>query len=101
MLEGDALQVVKVLRENLLDRSEGDLFIIDAKSLLNSFAEWSVQHTNKDSNGAAHLLAKNVLHINVDLMLLEDVPDFVKDIVVLDAHLNCMFKTRLHKSPKK
>lgn len=43
-IEGDALQVVRLLEHNDPDWSDGGLLIQDAFQLLNSFANWSIHH---------------------------------------------------------
>lgn len=85
ILEGDALQVVKLLGEEIMEWSEGGLIIKDTRILLNSFAKWSIQHIKRKCNEVAQILAENALKFNLDILELEVVPVCVKDIVMLDA----------------
>lgn len=72
ILEGEALQVIKILRQEAEDYSEGGCIINDARSLLNSFANWFIQYSKKSCNVAAHLLAQNAINCSVPILLLEE-----------------------------
>lgn len=49
IMEGDALQVVNILKKSNTDWSlHGGLLITDVKNMLNSFARWSTQHIKRD-----------------------------------------------------
>lgn len=54
-LEGDALRVVNGMQKHDADWSQGGSLIQDAKTLLNSFATWFVNHVIRDANIAAHI----------------------------------------------
>lgn len=66
MLEGDALQVVRLLKDKNPDWSEGGLLIQDNFQMLNSMAGWSVHHVSRQNNHVAHLLAKDALLCDTD-----------------------------------
>lgn len=69
-----------------IDWSEWGLIIQDARILINFFTNRSVQHIKREGNDeATHILAKDALNSNVDVLELEVVPVCVKDIVMLDA----------------
>ncbi|XP_042939340.1 uncharacterized protein LOC122274360 [Carya illinoinensis] len=85
MLEEDSLQVVKQLRDQEEDRRMGGLIIKDTVSILRSFVAWSVCHTKRDANVAAHVLAKNALLSEFDHYDLEDIPCCIKQVVASDA----------------
>lgn len=84
-LEGDALQVVRLLKHNLSDWSESGLLIQDAYQLLNSFAHWSVHHVNWDYSFAAHCLAKDALRCIADVIELEEIPLCIVNVLQKDA----------------
>lgn len=79
ILEGNNLQVVKLLGEKIIDWSEGAFIVQDAKTMLNSFANWSIQHIKREGNVVAHNLAKDALNHDVDILELEVVPKCDKD----------------------
>lgn len=85
ILEVYDLQVVKILLTNSADQSEGGYLINDSRQLLHSFTQWSVQHTPRDSNTVAHLLAKHALTVSSDLFLLDEFLECITNYVLLDA----------------
>lgn len=61
ILEGDALQVVKLLQSNSVDWSEGGCLINNSKQLFQSFTLLFIQHTPRICNIVAHSLANLIL----------------------------------------
>lgn len=84
-LEGDAFQVVRILLSNFVDWSEGGCVINDSRQLLHSFTHRLVQHTPKNCNTMAHLLAKRALIVSSDVYLLDKFPECITNYVLLDA----------------
>lgn len=82
ILEGDALQVVKLLGEGQDDWSDGGLFIRDARQVMHSFAQWSVSHVKREANATTHILAKQALFLQDDLCNLECIHDCVMHSVL-------------------
>lgn len=85
ILEGNALQVVKIPSKETEDWSVGGCNINDTSSLLETFVSWSVQHINRANNVATHLLAYNALNCLDPLLLLEEIPDCIVNTILLDA----------------
>ncbi|XP_042978388.1 uncharacterized protein LOC122309093 [Carya illinoinensis] len=67
IFEGDSLQVVERMQKTVIDWSQGGFIIKDTKQVLQEFVSWSFCHTKRDSNMAAHMLAKDALPIECDL----------------------------------
>lgn len=85
ILEGDTLQVVKILQSKLAYWSEGGCLITDSRLLLDSFTHWSVQHIPRECNTTTHQLAKFIPSISSYQYLLEDFPVCITNNVMLDA----------------
>lgn len=81
VVEGDALRVVKLLRDNIEDWSQGDVLVAGAKAILNSFANWSTTHVRRNANQTTHLLAKEAVNSEVNSYVLEQVPQCIKHVV--------------------
>ncbi|KAF5475840.1 hypothetical protein F2P56_007604 [Juglans regia] len=81
ILEGDAMQVVNLLNTPQTNWNYGGLLIKDAKQLISTFVEWTVVHTKREGNTAAHLLAQNAFLISEDLYELEEDPLCVQHVV--------------------
>ncbi|XP_042988591.1 uncharacterized protein LOC122316117 [Carya illinoinensis] len=81
MVEGDAVQVIRLLSGSSLDCSYAGLIVEDAKRELNTFANWSAIHTRREGNKAAHTLARNALTLSDDLLELELTPVCIQQIV--------------------
>lgn len=71
LLEGDTLQVVKLMQMNSEDWSEGGCLIKDSKHLLQSFTLGSIQHTPRNNNIVANSLAQLALTIFSYVYLLD------------------------------
>lgn len=75
IMEGNALQVLQMLKSTLLDLSQLGLIIQEAKRILNSFAKWSCYHVKREGNQATHLLDKDALTFNYDLYTFDQFQD--------------------------
>ncbi|XP_042950075.1 uncharacterized protein LOC122282191 [Carya illinoinensis] len=80
-LEGDAKQVVDLLKNHKLNWSLGGCLIGDARQLLNEYSLWSVSHVLREANSAAHYLAKDALLCSEDLYDIEVCPSCICTIV--------------------
>lgn len=59
ILEGDSLQVIQELSNFEENGTSTGMMLVDARSLLESFDSWTVQHTGRNNNRVAHaILAK-------------------------------------------
>ncbi|XP_042974832.1 uncharacterized protein LOC122306468 [Carya illinoinensis] len=85
IFEGDSLKVVEGMQKKAKDWSQGGLIIEDTKLLLQDLVRWKFCHTKRDSNMAAHLLAKNALLNDCDLYELEEIPPCIRRAVILDV----------------
>lgn len=83
--EGDALQVVQLLKSTHSKWSRARLIIQDAKNLLNTCANWSYFHVKREGNQMVHLLAKDALVINSDLYDIDHLLDYIRHVLQLDS----------------
>lgn len=73
-LEGDALQVVQVLKKEGENWSRYVHLIDKTRGVLNSLQRWKANHVNQTLNGTAHRLAKEALAIREEYVLVEEFP---------------------------
>lgn len=85
ILAGDALQVVELMQTNFVDWSEGICIIIDSKKVFHTFSTWSVHHIPRLCNDAANSLSKLALTTSFDVYMLDNYPDCISNIILLDA----------------
>lgn len=85
ILEGDTLQVVKLLGKGQDDWSKGSLFIRNARRALFSFAHWLVSLVKREANATTHILAKHALFLQDDLCNLECNVGCIMQSVVWDV----------------
>jgi hypothetical protein len=52
--------------------------------VLGSLRNWNIRHVNREVNFAAHGLAKNAIRIFMDNVWLEELPNCIRDIVILE-----------------
>lgn len=65
--------------------SQGGCLIQDAKTLLNKFAIWLINHVCREANSVAYKLAKDAPNLVEDLYDLEStVPECILQDVMLD-----------------
>ncbi|KAG2708037.1 hypothetical protein I3760_05G172800, partial [Carya illinoinensis] len=81
IFEGDSKVIVNAVNDVNEDISFYGSVIEDIKKLLNTRNEWNVQFVYENSNEVAHLLAKEVLHLQSELVLIEEVPNCIRNIV--------------------
>ena len=58
---------------------------MEARFLLGKFEVWETSIIRKEVNVAAHMLARQALQSSETIILMEDVPDFVRDQLQLDV----------------
>jgi hypothetical protein len=68
VLEGDALEVVNVLRTNEIWLGRYGHIVQDARDMLRQCQEWQINHVHRQGNSVAHGLAKLALNITGDVM---------------------------------
>ena len=89
ILEGDSMEVIQALRENLQPLTPMGLLIEDVRRFSQNFDELLYSHTKRNGNAVAHSLAKYALSIPDFLVWIEDVPSHIFPIVQADlAHLH-------------
>lgn len=85
IIEGNALQVIQLLKHEATNWCHGGLIIQGAKNLLNSFAIWCNSHVKRKGNQMAHLLAKDALSLISDMYDLEVILDFIRNVIHLNS----------------
>jgi ribonuclease HI len=84
ILEGDSLAVVKAIESRAQINHYYGQIIEDIRVVLSSRRSWSVRHTKREANGAAHGLAKEATRCFSDKIWLEDTPSCISHIVNLE-----------------
>jgi ribonuclease HI len=84
ILEGDSLAVVKAIESRAQTNHYYGQIIEDIRVVLSSRRSWSVRHTKREANGAAHGLAKEATRCFSDKIWLEDTPSCISHIVNLE-----------------
>lgn len=84
IIEGDSLQVVNLLQSMDTNWSQAGFLIQDAKTILQSFATWSVMHACRYANEVIHILAKNATSLVEDIFDLESIPSCITNTVSVD-----------------
>jgi hypothetical protein len=83
-LEGDAKGVVDAVKNEAVDYSKLGHLVADIKMSLREFLQWKINFVGRESNSAAHSLAKLVVRTNVERIWKEVLPDCICDIVLLE-----------------
>lgn len=84
ILKGVALQVVNNLSKEISNWSQAGMLIEDTKTLLNSFATWSVNHRRREANKSAHNLARDALSLHEDILEMEDIYLCIQSVVFFE-----------------
>lgn len=87
IVEGGAIRVINLLKEETEDWSQGGIIVAEAKSLLNSYSSWSTNHVRRTANQAAHLLAREAAVFNVNCIELEHVPHGIRHVIAEECIL--------------
>ena len=74
VLEGDALEVVNVLRTEELWLGRYRHILQDVKHMLSQYREWKVNHVHRQGNGVAHGLEKLALNIQQETVWIDNFP---------------------------
>lgn len=74
LLEGDANQVINIMKGNSIDWSEGGMLIKDALTICHSFRHWSIRHVKRCCNEATQTLAKDAILCVNDVIDLISIP---------------------------
>jgi hypothetical protein len=83
-LEGDAKNVVDALNFLEANWSRIGHIVADAKVLLLTFAHWEVQYVSRDTNFAAHNLAKLAARLGIERKELGEIPDCILEIILIE-----------------
>lgn len=62
--------------------------IQDVKGLLSSNEAWTLSYSPRESNKAAHMLAKKALSDNAEVVWIEDIPSFIHQCILFEKY--CM-----------
>lgn len=82
--EGNCLQVVTAAA-NLLPRNDAiDLILFDIHWMLEGAQKWSISHTPRQANQAAHGLAKLACNMSNDVVWMEDAPTSILAVILED-----------------
>ncbi|XP_059436514.1 uncharacterized protein LOC132169501 [Corylus avellana] len=84
ILEGDSLIVVKALQAEIEDLSPYGHLIDEARMLLRHFRTAQVRHVKRNSNKAAHGLAKEAVRKCIDNIWMEEMPPCISDILAIE-----------------
>jgi hypothetical protein len=83
-LEGDAKEIVQALQQRGPCGSRFGPLIEATHSTLNGIPEWSVSHTKREANEAAHRLAKAAINKSLNFVWRGSYPDFLHSIVLAE-----------------
>lgn len=85
ILEGDIMVVVDALRvTGSCDRDYGQL-IADIKEFCSHFSSVEVMHARRESNKAAHVLAKRAISQLLDNIWVGECPSFIRSVVAAEC----------------
>ncbi|XP_042974616.1 uncharacterized protein LOC122306248 [Carya illinoinensis] len=76
-LEGDALNVVNAINGVGEHWGQAGMVIVDIQEILNCFNSWFVAYSQRSTNQVAHVLARNALSIEGELIELEEIPSCI------------------------
>lgn len=82
--------MVNYLKKDWHGWSPAGLLLEDTKLLLNSFAQWRINHTRREANAATHFLAKDALNHLEALIDVEVVLDCIHSIVLQETLNFCL-----------
>ena len=85
IVEGDAKVVMSALFNSNTPLSSIQKVTEGAKFLLQSFNSWRTNHIRRNSNIAAHLLARYVYNVTDSVVWVEDTPSMIYDQVCNDV----------------
>jgi hypothetical protein len=83
-LEGDSLTIVKAITAKEPSFHRYGQIVEDIKLVLQSLRKWKVSHTKRDGNNAVHALAKEASRTVTDNTWIEEVPNCISNIVILE-----------------
>ncbi|XP_042972840.1 uncharacterized protein LOC122304646 [Carya illinoinensis] len=81
ILEGDALNVVNAINGVGEHWGQAGIVIADIQEILNCFNAWSVAFSHRSTNQVAHVLARNALNIEGELIELEEIPSCIISVL--------------------
>ncbi|XP_059434317.1 uncharacterized protein LOC132167380 [Corylus avellana] len=84
VLEGDAMEVVKVLRNEEVWLGSYGHVLQEAKQKLCQCMEWKVSHVHRQGNNVAHSLAKLALTIQQEILWTDNFPLCIRELVITE-----------------
>jgi hypothetical protein len=82
--EGDAKEIVLAINNQGPCRCRYGHLIEASRNSLRGFPFWAVSYTRRDTNEAAHWLAKASLSMSLNFVWRDSYPDFIKNIVIAE-----------------
>jgi hypothetical protein len=83
-LEGNALLVVKAIKDLGPQWNLYGHIVEDTRGVLNNLRSWFVGHVKRDANFAAYFLAKEAVKNLMDQIWMEEVPNYIVNVVTLE-----------------
>ncbi|XP_059451110.1 uncharacterized protein LOC132181902 [Corylus avellana] len=84
ILEGDAKNIVDVVKDNGCNRSRMGQMIDDIRTTLCYLTDWKIEYVSRRNNSAAHRLAKEATTDIIDRNWLEKTPECICDIILME-----------------
>jgi ribonuclease HI/exonuclease III len=84
VLEGDALLVVKAIKDSGPQWNLYGHIVEDIRAVLNNLRSWFAGHAKREANFAAHFLAKEAVKNVMDQIWMEEVPNCIENVVTLE-----------------
>ncbi|KAF5442058.1 hypothetical protein F2P56_037243 [Juglans regia] len=88
LFEGDAQAIVNVVNKGDEDYFSYGGVIEDAKKMLKTIENWSVNFVYREANTAAHVLAQEALSLHRDLVWIEETPNCIRSIICKEKSCN-------------
>ncbi|KAF5481359.1 hypothetical protein F2P56_002016 [Juglans regia] len=85
---GDAQAIVNAVNKGDEDYSSYGGVIEDAKKMLKTIENWSVNFVYREANTAAHVLAQEALSLHIDLVWIEETPNCIRSIICKEKSCN-------------
>ncbi|MBA0816780.1 hypothetical protein Gohar_001405, partial [Gossypium harknessii] len=78
IIEGDALSIIKKYKTQTNDKSKVGAYIRDIHQLLIKTKRYYFEHTPREANYLAHMLAREALRKKEEIYLIGRVPEYVE-----------------------
>ena len=85
VVEGDSQQVIQALNGSNPPALSILKIVEGLKRFLLQFNSWKVVHTRRNTNEAAHLLARNAMNVKDSVFWVEDTPPLIEHQILIDV----------------